>query len=145
MATPSPVTHIYGEFVHSPYFCLVHSHPRSGHERFDKYKPGALTELMLSVVEHLSAGRPDLLKKMCVLDAEDKERVPGRTRRYLAESEDELYEGGRRDLGSIKYKGYWFSTNAKSVQTRQVVQLACRAIEVPYSSIRKLKGFAADA
>jgi len=144
MPTRSEVKHMYGEFVRAPYFCIVHSQLRAGHERFDQYQPDTLAELVFSVVDHLLPGRPELLKKMCELDAGDKARVAGRKRRYVAERRDELYEDGRTDLSAEEHRGFWFSTNAKKTQARQMVQLACRASEVPYSSIRERNGFRSD-
>lgn len=146
MTDPRPTLHVYGEFVRRPYFVLIHSQLRPGHERFDQYNPAHLTQLMLSVVEHLSAGRPDLLEKMCVLDAQDKELIRGRTRRYIAKVREDLYAPDSQNLvaASIDYKGYWFNTNSKHTQTRQVVELACRACKIPYSSVRKLNGFASS-
>lgn len=146
MSNASAIEHVYGEFVRTPYFVLVHSRPRPGHERFDQYKPDSLTELVVSVIEHLMAGRPDLLETMSALDAEDKERIGGRTRRYIAKNKEELYSRDSAHLAqySMEFRGYWLSTNAKHTQARQEVQLACRAAEVPYSSIRKLKGLSSD-
>ncbi|HVK57130.1 MAG TPA: hypothetical protein VM532_19130 [Burkholderiales bacterium] len=143
----SSIAHVYGEFVHRPYFVIVRSHPRPGHERFDQYNSAGLTELMLSVVEHLTAGSPEYLECMCELDAADKARIPGRTRRYVSKRREELYAEDSQGLlpASVEYKGYWFNTNAKHTQTRQIIQLVCRACNVPYSSVRKLKGFTGDA
>ena len=84
---------------------------------------------------------------MCELDAADKSQVRGRTRRYVAKRQEDLYSEESQNLlsASVEYKGYWFNTNAKHTQTRKVVELACRACQVPYSSVRKLKGFTRDA
>jgi len=143
---PDAVVHVYGEFVRRPYFALVHSRPRPGHERFDQYNPGNLTELMLSVVEHLGAGRPEMLEKMCALDAADATKTQGRTRRYIAKRREDLYGDDSQHLAShsVEFRGHWFNTNAKHTQTQTVVRLACRACDVPYSSIRALKGFRSD-
>jgi hypothetical protein len=134
---------VYGEFVCKPYFVIVHSHPRLGHERFDKYNPEGLTELMLFVVERLTGGQPEVLERMCKLDADDKSAIPNRTRRYIAKSREELYAADVAYLASQsrEYKGYWFGTNAKRTQTKDVIQLACRAANVPYKTIRELPGF----
>ena len=144
MHHPLSIMHVYGEFVHTPYFVIVHSNPRSGHARFDQYQPGGLTELMLSVVEHLTAGRSEYLDKMVDLDQEDKARSKSRTRRYIATRQEDIYAEKSQNLAaaSVQYKGYWFSTNAKHTQTRKVVELACRACGVPYSSVRQFKAFA---
>ncbi|KXS33098.1 MAG: hypothetical protein AWT59_0765 [Candidatus Gallionella acididurans] len=147
MQIRSAVLGVYGEFVQKPYFVIVHSRPQPGHARFDQYNPEGLTELMLSVVEHVTGGRPEVLKRMCELDAADKSASPHRTRRYIAKSRDELYSTDVDYLTSLstEYKGYWFGTNAKKTQTRRVIELACRAANTPYETIRKLPGFKSGA
>ena len=81
---------------------------------------------------------------MVDLDQEDKARSKSRTRRYIATRQEDIYAEGSQNLAaaSVQYKGYWFSTNAKHTQTRKVVELACRACGVPYSSVRQFKAFA---
>lgn len=134
---------VYGEFIQKPYFVIVHSRPRPGHDRFDQYNPEGLTELMLSVIEHVTGGRSEVLEQMCELDAADKSASQHRKRRYIAKSRDELYSTDVAYLTSqsTEYKGYWFGTNAKKTQTRCVIELACRAANTPYKTIRKLPGF----
>ena len=150
MPLRSQVQAVYGEFVRRPYFVIVHSRPRPGHERFDRYSqysPDGLTELMLSTVEHLTGGRSELLDRMCELDSADKAKSSHRTRRYVAKSQDELYSQDSAHLSdmAVEYKGYWFGTNANKHQTREVIVLACRAASVPYATVRKLPAFANDA
>lgn len=147
MSARRSIVAVYGEFVRSPYFVIVHSQPRAGHERFDQYKPGGLAELMLSAVEHITAGRPEILEEMCKLDAADKSKSSNRTRRYIAKSPADLYSAESAHLTSLstEYKGYWFGTNADKKQTREVIELACRAAGVQYETVRKLPGFNSGA
>jgi len=147
MPTRNSILAVYGEFVRRPYFVIVHSRPRAGHERFDQYKPDDLTELMLSALEHITAGGEDVLDEMCKLDAADKGKSSHRTRRYIARRQDELYatESSHLTPLSVEYKGFWLSTNAKKTQTRHVIELACRATGVTYETVRKLPGFKSGA
>ena len=143
----SSVVAVYGEFVRKPYFVIVHSRPRAGHERFDQYVPDGLSELMLSTVGHLFAGHPELLEAMCKLDATNKGKSSHRTRRYVAKTRDELYSSDSSHLKalSVEYKGHWFGTNADKTQTREVIELACLAAGIPYQTVRKLPGFRGGA
>ena len=138
-ASPLPLA-VYYEIVRKPYFVIVHSRVRVGHERFDQYvsKPDGLIEFMLSVVEHITSGQEQTLDRMCVLDDQDKQGSAHRKRRYIAKTYDEL-------IDPVEYKGYGFSTNADRKQAYTVIELACRATEIPYITVRKFEAFKRDA
>lgn len=137
------VVAVYYEFVRRPYYVIVHSCLRLGRERFDQYKPEGLTELVVSVLEHLTAGRREVLERMCALDAADKAASAHRSRRYIAAKSKDLYSGESSHLQSesVEFKGYWIGTNANKTQARSVIHLACEAIAVPCETVRKLLAF----
>jgi hypothetical protein len=127
---------VYVEVVRKPYFAIVHTRLRDGHERFDQYvsKPDGLVEFMLAVVKHVAGGRAEILERMCVLDEQDKARSSHRTRRYIAEQSVDLYE-------PVDYLDFKFSTNADKAQAFAVIRLACRASGVSCESVRKFNAF----
>ena len=136
MAKLTEPTVVYYEIVRSPYFALIHTKMGVSHERYDQYRssPAGLIEFMLAVVEHIAGGQAEALSKMCELDAQNKKVSSHRTRRYIAESDDELY-------APVEYKGFGFSTNADKSQAFAVINLACKAVNVPFITVRKLAPF----
>ena len=141
---PTTILAIYGEFVRRPYYVIVHSQISSTHERYDRYLQGNnLTELLTAILTVLSAGRPWIMQKLCELDEIDRRTRPNRKRRYVAQSVEELYTPESAYLPSVEYRGCWLGTNADRRQVRQVVELACKAANVPYDTVRALPGFIA--
>jgi hypothetical protein len=140
MPSRSSIVSVYYEFVKRPFYVVVQSHMRDGHTRFDMYQPERLTELVLSALEHVTAGQRELLDRMCSLDASDKAASSHRSRRYVAKRQVDLYpsESLHLENKSVEYKGYWIGTNADKTQASSIIHLACRAADVPYETVRKL-------
>ena len=84
---------------------------------------------------------------MCELDAADMKQSKGRTRRYFASVQENLYapESVHLERLSAGFKDYRLNTNANQRQAHSVVILACRATGVPCHSIRKLVAFKSGA
>jgi len=134
---------VYYEFIKRPFYVIVQSHLSAGHERFDQYQPEGLTELVLSVLEHVTAGRKEILDRMCDLDEADKAASAHRSRRYIAKRSKDLYpsESSYLEERSVEFDGYWIGTNVDKIQASSVIDLACRAADVPYETVRKLSAF----
>ena len=135
---------VYCEFVLEPYFVIVHTRPRAGHERFDKYvHTRNLTELVISVIEQLTGGRNEILDKMCELDAARMAASKQRTRRYIATSVRDLYapENAHLSSYSAEFKGYYFNTHANKSQAGSTIDLACKVVWVAYQSISEFPAF----
>lgn len=143
MSSKASVVSVYYEFVKRPFYVIVHSHVRAGHERFDQYQPKGLTELVLSVLEHVTVGRKEILERMCKLDEADKVASSHRARRYIAKRLEELYPSETSHLNgkSVEFSNYWIGTNADKIQASSTINLACRAVGVPYETVRKLATF----
>lgn len=124
---------VYYEVVNRPYYVLIHSRIRAGHDRFDRYasKPSGLIEFMLAVIDHLTSGQIGVLDRMCELDESKKRDSTHRKRRYVSKVCEEL-------VSPVEFKGYFFSTNADKTQAFAVIELACTAIEIPYKTVRHL-------
>jgi hypothetical protein len=140
MPSKMSVVSVYYEFIKRPFYVIVHSHMSAGHERFDRYQPKGLTELVLSALEHITAGQKEILEKMCRLDQADKKASSHRSRRYIAKHQEELYPSETSYLKekSVEFNGYWIGTNADKIQASSIINLACRAAGVPYETVRKL-------
>lgn len=141
------VVSVYYEFIKRPFYVIVQSHLGAGHERFDRYQPEGLRELVLSVLEHVTGGRKEILDRMCDLDEANKAASAHRTRRYIAKRSEELYpsESSYLKERSVEFSGYWIGTNADKSQASSVINLACRAADVPCETVRKLAAFKKDA
>lgn len=143
MPSNKSVVSVYYEFIKRPFYVIVQSHLSAGHERFDRYQPEGLTELVLSVIEHVTAGRKEILDRMCDLDEADKAASAHRSRRYIAKHSEDLYpsESSYLKERSVEFSGYWIGTNVDKIQASSVINLACRAADVPYETVRKLAAF----
>jgi len=137
------VVSVYYEFIKRPFYVIVQSHLSAGHERFDRYQPEGLRELVLSVLEHVTAGRKEILDRMCDLDEANKAASAHRTRRYIAKRSEDLYpsESSYLKERSVEFSGYWIGTNADKSQASSVINLACRAADVPCETVRKFAAF----
>lgn len=147
MPSHKSVVSVYYEIVKKPFYVIVQSHLSVGHERFDRYQPEGLMELVLSVLEHVTAGRKEILDRMCDLDEADRAASAHRSRRYIAKRSEDLYpsESSYLEEKSVEFSGYWIGTNVDKIQAHSVIDLACRAADVPYETVRKLAVFKKDA
>ncbi len=143
MSSHVSVVSVYYEFVKRPFYVIVKSHLGAGHERVDRYQPKGLMELVLSVLEHVTAGRKEILERMCDLDEADKAASSHRSRRYIAKRSEDLYpsESSYLKEKSVEVSGYWIGTNADKIQAHSVINLACRAADIPYHTVRKFSAF----
>lgn len=134
---------VYGEFVKKPYYVIVHSRISNSHDRFDQYTASNLTELVLDILRILTAAYPGLMHGVCELDAASKTGSSHRKWRYVAKRAEELSskKSGRLGLKSHKFENCWINAIVHKAQARKVIELACEAAEIPYSTVRKLSAF----
>jgi|GEM_PF-6708546 negative regulator of replication initiation len=141
VTTNPPIANIYVELVRKPYFFLVHSQLELGHARYDRYEPKDLCDFLLKLFEVLSEGHSEFMKSLAEID--DTKFIQGpQHRRYVAKERDLLFiQSPHLEEHSVQFLGYWVGTNNNKTQVASIARLACKAANIPCSTIRKFPSF----